>query len=67
MLNYMKPTLMLMIVNVFWKKNQTHVLTAGKNLKQICESELTTAELKKALFSMKKGEASGIDGLSIEF
>ena len=35
--------------------------------KAVCDSNITVAEIGKALHSTKKGRAPGIDGLSVEF
>lgn len=35
--------------------------------KALCDSNITAAEIMKAIHSMKKGKAPGIDGLSVEF
>jgi len=37
------------------------------DFKTLCDSQITVNEIKTALFSMKKGKAPVIDGLSVEF
>lgn len=41
--------------NRFMEKIQTCIPSVDEDVKLICESELTAAEVRKALFSMKKG------------
>lgn len=46
---------------------KNHIPTFDNYFKDLCESTLTIGEMKSALFSMKKGKSSGVDGFSVEF
>ena len=46
---------------------QTNIPSITQDFKSTCESDLSAMELKKALFSMKRGKSPGVDGLSVEF
>lgn len=44
-----------------------HIPSIDKEFHDLCESDITSSEIKDALFGMKKGKAPGIDGLTVEF
>lgn len=52
---------------MFIKKTENYIPTVDNSYVSLCDSNITKDEMKNALFSMKKGKAPGIDGLSVEF
>ncbi len=49
------------------EKIHTNIPSIEEDFKPICDSDLSTIEIKNAFFSMTKGKAPGINGLSVEF
>ena len=52
---------------VFINKIERYIPTIDDSYMSFCDTDITKTEIRKALFSMKKGKAPGIDGLSMEF
>ena len=53
--------------SMFIEKISKYIAIINDTYKAVCDSNITVAEIGKALHSMKKGRAPGIDGLSVEF